>query len=165
LRGDWDLRDTAIVINPGADDFRQLNGRFYLVRRTSPRFIDVRFGENWFDPERDAGTNWSWSGGTGVLVITNPGTEPVHTWLRFDLNSFATRDVHVRRSVGGEILWSGQVGQVRVAAAIDALELPPGETLLEIYSPQPPAGPESDTRPLVVALYDLRANGAPPPVE
>jgi len=158
LRGDWDLRDRSIEVNTGPGDFRPLNGRFYLIRRASPRFIDVALAENWHDPERDHNTHWSWSKGIGVIEFSNPGTETHRVDLRFDLNSFAERDVLLRHAGGGAVLWSGRVGQDRIAVSVASLELPPGVTRLELLSPQPPAGPASDTRALVVALYDLKVN-------
>lgn len=155
LHGEWDLRDRSIVVNPGAGDFKDVNGRFYLVRRASLRFVDVSLETNWHDPERHENDHWSWSRGIGVIKFSNPGVEPLVVDVRFSVSSFVERDVILRHAGGGLVLWTARVGADRTPVSVAGLELPPGETRLELLSPQPPAGPVSDSRALVVALYDL----------
>ena len=159
LKGEWDLRDRSLIVRTGgAADFRPVNRDFYLVRRASPAFVDLRFAEGWYPPERDENGHWCWSRGPATLRLVNPHDRPCRVTVRFRARSIGPRDLVIRPR-GGAPLWSGRIGEAPSPIAIlDAL-VPPGETRWELVTPQPPVAPPGDSRLLGLAVYDLDVEG------
>ncbi len=124
----------------------------------------VKVGTGWAAPERDRRI-WRWAlRSQASLVLANPSAGPAEAQLSFTTMSFQPRDLQVK--VRGTVLWSGRVdGRNTTRVQMPDFVLPPGETVVTIETPQPPAVyPADDARPLTFMIYGLQLTAGPPSV-
>jgi hypothetical protein len=159
LRGDWDLRDCLLEVRAGSGTIH-LNNGFYLIRRAGPEFLDLQFAQGWYEPESFRETFWSWSkGGVSQVNILNPHPYALAGPLSFSLRALTPR--HVRVSLNGKPLWGGTAGFVASSGQAPAISLPPGTSVLQFDSPEPPLPPSADDeRSLSFALCGLQIDPA-----
>lgn len=163
LRGDWDLRDCLLEVRPATGAIH-LNYGYYLIRRAEPEFLDPQFAQGWYAPENFRGQFWCWSkGGSSQISILNPHTYPLTSRLSFSVRALSPRNV--RASLNGAPLCEGAVGDpgsIETVMVVSAISLPPGTSILELDSPEPPEPPSADEeRPLSFALRGLQIDPAP----
>jgi hypothetical protein len=163
LRGDWDLRDCLLEVRAPSGAIH-LNFGYYLIQRSGPEFLDPQFGQGWYAPENFRGSFWCWSkGGASQISILNPHSYPLTARLSFSLRALSVRQVRV--SLNGAPLCNGAVGDPGSIATVmgaSAISLPPGTSILEFNSPEPPEPPSAEEeRPLSFALRGLQIDPAP----
>ncbi len=125
----------------------------------------VRVGAGWAGAEGLRRPIWRWAlRPDASLVLTNPAARPVEAQLGFSTYSFQERDLRVE--VRGRPVWSGHLdGRNSLKAQTLAFALPPGDTVLNFTTPQPPAVyPADDPRPLTFMLTGLQLTAGPPVV-
>jgi hypothetical protein len=182
LKGDWDLLSGIISIRlpedgDGVPDYvdlsrlRPANGKnspalqeptpesgplpFSVVNRNSRYYLRARLDEGWYGKEQipRTGTRWRWTAGDAKIWVHNPHDYPLQVAFRFNARSVVPRSLEIW--LGGQKLRETRIGKELKLVRVGAIEIPPGESLLELRSDQPPAMIEGDGRPLGFAAYGI----------
>jgi hypothetical protein len=192
LRGEWDLLSGLISIRlPNTPDGlpdsldvgRDLTARgdmrwprpgptgpgpeegplpFSLVDTRSPYFLRASLADGWYDVERlpRAGLRWRWTRGDAAIRVQNPHPYPLSMALRLNVRSLEERSVQL--SARGEPLRMFRVGLQRRVVRVPAIEILPGETILEFRLNDLPAKPGAgDDRNLGFAAYGIELSVQP----
>jgi len=163
LRGDWDLRDTFLMVEPSQKrDAVEINDWYYLIDRRGETFLEVRLHSGWHPPERNRWEAWCWAAGSPQIAVTNPHDAPLAAELEFSARSLNPRDLQVR--AGDDLVWVGKLGSSLQNAQGIAVRFPPGRSLLHFDTSESAvsSGPD-ESRALTFALYRLRVRVASPP--
>lgn len=159
-RGDWDLRDTSLVIRPpGPPDPVDPGQLYYLLDCRSPEYIGLNFLRGWFAPERLKVERWMWAGENPVLEVNNMHPYPVRVQMHLAARSLRPRTLRVVTGADGIPPWTGQIGTKLTHHDNIPLHLPPGHSQLVFETPEPGDHPgPNDPRRLTVAFYRLEVD-------
>jgi hypothetical protein len=121
--------------------------------------ITCDYASGWYGMEQTATQTWRWSSGRALVSCRNPNPHAAITQVDFDLQSGTDRTVTIDLAGAHAAisLSAPQSAHVRLGP----LDFPPGESLLEIDSPDPgwrEPGPHG--RALYVSLQHLMVTGA-----
>ncbi|ATC64716.1 hypothetical protein CMV30_12520 [Nibricoccus aquaticus] len=189
LKGDWDLLCGVISIRlpedgdavpdyidlsrpgPGAASKRKPSPGpgpqsgplpFSLVNTKSDYFIRARMDEGWYDAEQipRMGTRWRWTRGDAKIRIENPHAYPLKVAFRFNARGTVERDLQIW--IGDRRLRTAKIGKELKVVSVASIEIPPGETLVELRSNLPALSPGGgDGRLLGFAAYGIELNVRP----
>jgi hypothetical protein len=182
LRGDWDLLSGILTVRlpedgDGVPDYVDLSrqrpgsGRsfawqpvvtgesgplpFILVNTRSRYFLRARIDAGWHGMENipRAGTRWRWTTGDAAIRVMNPHDYPLRVAFRFNARSFTPRSLEIWQN--GQRLRKAQIGPELKVVRVGDIEIPPGESVLELRSDQAATMVEGDPRPLGFAAYGI----------
>jgi hypothetical protein len=161
LRGEWDLLAGMVEVRP-PNGVRQLTPHFTLVSARHPAFVRVLpppvevAAEGWHAGELAAGgaEHWRWTEGDARLRVSNPHPYPVTLAVKLDARSAVTRDIALLPA-GEKPAAFATIGAERRTADLPPVQVPPGESILVLHSPQPPAHVPGDGRALGTCVFRL----------
>jgi hypothetical protein len=132
--------------------------------------INAHFGMGWFGPESNPRKIWRWAAGqNATLVLSNGRSHSVEAELTFRTLSPLPRDLSVSVQTkaigpGRTVIWSGQVDYGPQSARTRKFIFPPGESIVNFETSQPPAVRGiDDPRELTFMLADLQILVTDPP--
>lgn len=136
---------------------------FKVVGVAADGSVHVRFTTGWSDPESSIQKSWRWAVDRNpVLVLSNPGAQPIEGEFAFDTTSPGPRDLHV--SVGHTEIWSGRIDDGLKSVRSRKVLLPPGETTVSFDTSVPPAARGiDDPRELTFMLANFQLLVTAPP--
>jgi hypothetical protein len=133
--------------SPPPREFVQLEGGPALVAKVQIKPV------GWYGREADHGRRWRWSAGSSSLLVRNSGSHPVVLKGRGQARAASeARTLLIRGGAG--TLWSGQLGESRVAVEFE-WTAEPGETTLSFETDRPPNLVGADPRLLAFSVSDL----------
>jgi hypothetical protein len=135
------LASSDIFKPPGRESYVVRGDNALCVNPKDGRAIEVRYDETrWWRPERNRWEFWRWSKGDATITIHNPQPFTVRARVRFLVRSADVRDAIVLE--GERVLWRATLPpKQNIDAALPALELPPGDTVLSFRSDRTAAFP------------------------
>lgn len=165
LKGEWDLLGGVIGVRvPNQSEDLRLSAPYSLVNTNDPSFLRLHAGDGWYDQEVIArvGSHWRWTKGDATIVVENPHATALRVALRCSLRSLVDRDLQIW--VNGQKVRSANVGTQLRTLRIADIELPPGNSLIELKSTLPPVSPgPNDSRKLGFAAYAIEFSVRPDP--
>jgi hypothetical protein len=161
LRGEWDLLGGIVEMRP-PNGVRQVTPHFTLVSTRHPAFARVLpppievAAEGWHAGEAAQGgaEEWRWTEGDARLQVTNPHPYPLTLMVKLDARSAVTRDIALV-SAGEKPAVYATIGADRSTADLPPVRVPPGDSILILHSPQPPAHVPGDGRALGTCVFRL----------
>jgi hypothetical protein len=139
LKGEWDLLGDFFQVElPGEDSLHPAPG-YTLLRRLSPYFIEARMGGGWAemvrdDPRPTRRTHWA-AYPDPSLILHNPQSVSLRVALSASLRALGPRECQVK--IGGvQVAWL-TLSALPQTWSMTELVLPPGETRIDFFSPQP----------------------------
>jgi hypothetical protein len=163
LKGQWDLIGGIISLElPARSDTIEVSPGFTLVNTQSPSFVRVWFGNGWYDDEHQPNgpARWRWTRGDATLIFDNPQKYPVKATCRIRVRSMVDRDLQVW--VNGRQSYAAKAGTELQWVSFPALTMPPGNTVIELRSSQPPVRPgPNDQRLLGLGVYGIKIRVSP----
>jgi hypothetical protein len=187
LKGDWDLLCGVLTIRlpkdgDGVPDYIDLSRQgpgavrrvapqsaasfgplpFSLVDTLSEYFLRAALDEGWYDTEQipRTGTRWRWTKGDAKIRVQNPHAYSLKVAFRFNARSTVPRSLEIW--AGGRRLRTAPLEKELKVVRMRGIEIPPGESLIELRSEQPPviAG-GADDRLLGFAAYGIELQVLP----
>lgn len=164
LRGEWDLQAGLIAVRPPDGGARVLSPHFSLARTRHPAFVRLSLppgeaaADGWHAEEQLRGTldRWRWTSGEARIRVHNPQPHPVTLACTLDARGAEEREVVLaREGAGGPSPAPVRVSPERASLRFGGLEVPPGDSVLVLRSPQPPTQLAGDPRPLGVCVFQL----------
>jgi hypothetical protein len=142
---------------PGYQSFEVNGAKELRADTTSGRRVGALFSAGWHAPERSRGEYWRWSSGDARISLVNPHARALVADVRFGLRSKVARHVTLRSGgPGGNVLWSGKVGDELVKVELRNVPLAAGETYWHFETDQPAQAPNPhDARAVAFSLRNL----------
>jgi len=120
--------------------------------------VTCRYPPPWHAPEHLGRRSWRWASGSASLTLDNPTSATLLATLDFEIASVTPRTVTLRAAAdaGAPTRSISLPAQRRVPVHYGPFQLPPGDSDLELNTPEPPwREPGGDRRWLALSIQNL----------
>lgn len=162
LLGNLTLLGAPIALQPPYGDGYKLQGPEHLVEEGENGLFRIQFSREWYQAEQLRDHYWRWSRDSARTTLVNPNAFPLDANLSFIITALEPKTLTLATE-GGEVIWTGAIGNFVKRVELPAIRLRPGRNVLTFTSSGDTVNVHNDPRSLDFCLRDLVVRLAPAP--